>query len=121
MQFKQPKNLSYKSFLVKLTPFLKRRYGFLLFLCFIFSIAFWGWIFWQYAYLAAFSEPEVKEARLIKIKKAEMESLMQDANERQEFRAQIRDKTFLDPFVEKHILPQPLDSQATSNSASTAP
>src|SRR3989344_2979561 len=117
MQFKQPKNLSYKSFLVKLISFLKRRYGFLLFLCFIFSIAFWGWIFWQYAYLAAFSEPEVKEARLIKIKKAEMESLIQDTNERQEFRAQ----TFLDPFVEKHILPLPLDSQATSNSASTTP
>ncbi|MEK7066870.1 MAG: hypothetical protein AAB949_00635 [Patescibacteria group bacterium] len=119
MQFKQPTNLSYKSFLAKLTSFLKRRYGFLLSLCFIFSIAFWGWIFWQYAYLAAFSEPEVKEARFIKIKKAEMESLMQNINERQGFRDQIKDKTFLDPFVEKQVLPQLFESNTASSSVPT--
>lgn len=116
MQFKQPANLSYKSFSVKLISFLKRRYGFLLSLCFIFSIAFWGWIFWQYAYLAAFSEPEVKEARFIKIKKAEMESLTQNINERQKFRDQIKDKAFSDPFMERQVLPQSFDSNVASSS-----
>lgn len=120
MQFQQQTNLSYKNFLQKLVSFLKRRYSFLLFICFIFAIAFWGWIFWQYAYLAAFSEPEFKEAKLIKIKKVEIENLVQDISKRQEFRAQIKNKSFSDPFIERQVVPQLFNLDAASSSAFSA-
>lgn len=112
-------NLSFKKYFSSLSGFLKRKFKSLLFLFFILSVASWAWIFWQHVYAVVFSEPEVKEAKFIKIKKAEAEAIAEDLDKREKLLEQIKNRSFTDPFTEKHIPSDLITPQ--NNTTSTEP
>jgi len=98
MQLK--KSEQFKNFFSKLTALFKKHYGAFLFLLFIASMLFWGWIFWKYGYQVVFGEPDIK-IRMINIKKSGLESIMKDLEQRSEVTQLIQGKSFSNPFIER--------------------
>lgn len=72
-------------------------HGFL-FALLILAIGAWGFIFWQYGYLAVFQQEEVA-ARPLNIKEGELKTLLERDRAREEFQKTIADKQFPNPFV----------------------
>lgn len=78
--------------------FLRHHIHVILFAWLLAAIGVWGLVFWYYGYRVVFQQTETTNRPLI-IKKKELNTLLEKARVRKEFRETIAEKSFSDPFI----------------------
>ncbi len=78
--------------------FFKMHYGVFLVLLFLFMLAAWGYIFFQYGHLIVTAEPQVTVKPVV-VKEAQLVSVMDALRARATTSEEVLGKTFPNPFV----------------------
>ena len=82
----------------KIAGFIWAHYGGILLSLFFLSIAVWAFVFWRYG-IAAPQPVQNFDARIIKVKEADLRKITDNISERDKIYDSILEKTFTDPFI----------------------